>query len=166
MATTDNKPRAPTPDAIASLLSGLLGVPATTKVSPVPFPLTALKVFGTYIDDTGRLAWMCANDIAFAASTGAALAMVPPGVVNDSIKSGKLTETMVENAREVANVAANLFNTLAGHGHVRLRDYVIPTQALPPAIQQALTKPVLRLDLDVAVRGYPGGKIALFRILP
>jgi hypothetical protein len=92
--------------------------------------------------------------------------MMPAGPVTDAIKSNTLTPAMVENSREVANVAANLFNALSGHGHVRLRDYVVAPQPMPPALQPLLAKPVLRLDLEVGVRGYPPGKLVLFRVVP
>jgi hypothetical protein len=164
--TIDTVRKAPTPDAIAKMMSDLLGVPTTTKVLSAAVPATALRIFGTYVDDANKLTWIGAMDVACAASTGAALAMMPIGPVHESIKGNTLTPAMIENSREVANVAANLFNTLSGHGHVRLKDYVVGPQPIPSTLQSLMAKPVLRVDLEVAVRGYPAGKLTLFRIVP
>ncbi len=158
--------KAPTPDAIAKMMTDLLGVPTTTKLLSVPVPTAALKIFSTYVDDANKLTWIGGMDVACAASTGSALAMMPIGPVNEAIKSNALTAAMIENSREVANVAANLFNTLSGHGHVRLRDYIVAPQPIPPALSPLLAKPILRVDLDVVVRGYPIGKLSFFRAVP
>jgi hypothetical protein len=162
----DLKNKAPNPDAIARMLSDLLGVPTTTKLLPSAAPATALRIFGTYVDDKNRLTWIAGMDIAFAASTGSALAMLPMGLVTDAIKTNTLTPAMIENSREVANVSANLFNTISGHGHVRLAEFIVAPSTLTAPSQAILAKPVLRVDLEIAVRGYPPGKIALFRAVP
>jgi len=164
--TIDTIRKAPTPDAIAKMMSDLLGLPTTTKVLTAAVPTPALRVLSTYVDDTSKLTWIGAMDIACAASAGAALAMMPVGPVNDAIKGNTLTPAMIENSREVANVAANLFNTLSGHGHVRLKDYIVAPQPIPSSLQTSMAKPVLRLDFDIAVRGYPVGKLTLFRVVP
>jgi hypothetical protein len=158
--------KAPTPDAIAKMLSDLLGVPTISKVLSAVVPVSALKVFSTYVDDTNKLTWIGGMDVACAAGTGGALAMMPVAPVTDAIKSDALTPPMIENSREVANVAASLFSTLSGHGHVRLRDYFVAPQAIATFLHPLLANPVLRLDLEVIVRGYPPGKLVLFRVVP
>lgn len=162
----DTSRKAPTVESIAKMLTELLGVPTTTKILSAPIPTATFRIFSTYVDDSNKLTWVGGMDIAFGASTGAALAMLPIGAVTEAIKSGAITAAMVENSREVANVAANLFNTLSGHGHVRLQDYLVAPKPIPPTIAPLLAKPVHRVDLEVLVRGYPAGKIALFRAAP
>jgi len=163
---TDTIRKAPTPDAIAKMMSDLLGTPTIAKALSAAVPVPTLKVFSTYVDDTNKLTWIGAMDVACAASTGSALAMMPLGPVTDAVKTNTLTPAMVENSREVANVTANLFNTLSGHGHVRLKDYIVAPQPIPPALQPILAKPVLRVDIELLVRGYPAGKLVLFRVVP
>jgi hypothetical protein len=70
---------------------------------------------------------------------------------------------MTDNLREVINVAASVFNQ-PDAPHIRLETiYMTPAQPpLPEKVVQMLLKPRRRLDLDVTVAGYGGGKMALF----
>ena len=114
------------------------------------------------------------HTVAFIASVGAALAMIPPAMAVDAVKSGIVPETMMLNAQEVLNVGASIFNTQAevasvahlttAKTHVRLAKLLFGS-ADPALLKSAQTASVsLRLDTAVTTPGYPEGKLALLAI--
>jgi hypothetical protein len=115
-----------------------------------------------YVTDDGKPAALCACDLAFAANSGAALSMLPPGVAKDSLKSGQLTEVMVANLREVMNICTRLI-LHEGTAHVRLES-VCPTAKLPPAVASLAAAPKARIDFDVTLGKYGGGILAALAI--
>jgi hypothetical protein len=111
-----------------------------------------------YVSDDGKPAALCACDIAFAANSGAALSMLPPGVAKDSVKTGQLTEVMVANLREVMNICTRLV-LHEGTAHVRL-DTVCPIVQLPAAVAAIAAAPKARIDFDVTLGKYGTGVLA------
>ena len=91
--------RLPTPEAFADLAGMLVGKRVRAKKVAAPAP-TALAASATYVDGSGNVAFVALGDLALVASMGAALAMVPPAVVQEAIKSGKPSEMLVDNAYE------------------------------------------------------------------
>jgi hypothetical protein len=111
-----------------------------------------------YVDDEGKPVALCACNIAFAANTGAALSMLPPGVAKDSIKTGQLTEVMLANLREVMNICTRLV-LHEGTVHVRL-DTVCPAAKLPAAAAAIAAAPKARIDFEVTLGKYGNGMLA------
>jgi hypothetical protein len=107
---------------------------------------------GVYVTDDGQPVALCACDLAFAANSGAALSMLPPGVAKDSLKSGQLTEVMLANLREVMNICTRLV-LHEGTVHVRL-DTVCPTAKLPAAVAAIAAAPKARIDFEVTLGKY------------
>jgi hypothetical protein len=97
-------------------------------------------------------------DLPFACNAGAALSLMPVGVAGESLKAGRLSEALLENFQEVMNVAATF---LSGHwSHVTLQQIVNPPDgAAPDLLRKSLTAKK-RLDMEVAIPEYGGGKLS------
>lgn len=150
----------PKPTEVSSLLSGLTGRSAQFKTAkPFPFGKEFPNVVAIYRTDTGALGATVACDIAFAASAGAALTMIPADVVKECAADGEMTDRISENAREVLNVAASLFNQ-PGFDHLVLAEVVL-NNSVPEPISALMAKPGQRADLEGQIDGYPAGKCSI-----
>jgi len=159
-AATSAKLPLPTPDAFGRLLTGLFDKRVqVTKIAPLA--PAAYRAVGAYMDASKNVLYACACDLPLFAALGAALAMVPPAVVTEAVRSGKPSDVLRENAYEVFNIGASVFNEIDGTTvHVKLRDVVL-APPLPPALLPKITKPVSRVDLEITVPGYPAGKLSI-----
>ena len=153
----------PPPDAFGELAGMLLGkkVKATRGTGVAR---NDIRGVATYVDSGGVPAFVAITDLPFIASVGAALAMFPLGVVNESIRSGVPSESLVENAYEVLNVAASLFNDVPGATlHVKVQKLEIGP--VKPELAARFAKPTARLDMDIKIVGYPDGKLGFLALL-
>ncbi len=152
----------PAPDIahVARNLSNLVGRAVTCKpgkpVAPAP---KAPVVTATYVEKDGKLAALLIADLPLAACFGAALVLLPPVIVNEAIKLGKLEENLLENLHEVLNVVAGLFNA-PNAPRVLLGQVAQGEKLAEPLAAFAKSAPA-RLDLEVALPGYVGGKLTL-----
>ncbi len=150
----------PKPTEVSALLSGLTGRSAQFKTAkPIVFGKEFPELVAVYRTDTGAMGATVACDIEFAASAGAALTMIPADVVKECADTGEMTDRINENAREVLNVAASLFNQ-PGFDHLVLAEVVLNNQ-LPEPVTKLMSKPGQRADLEGAIEGYPGGKVVI-----
>ena len=150
-----HSPTLPAPDAVARLLRDLLGKGVTAKKCGILSPSAKLYV-ATYADDADKIVSVGVCDLPFAASAGAALSLVPPGVAAEAVRAGLLPAELSENLREVLNVMASLF----GATHVRLRDVVSASVAQTVITSGAGARATARLDVELAVAVYTGGKLS------
>ena len=121
---------------------------------------TSPSVVGVFKRDDGAVAALVMLDVALAANASAALVLIPPGVAGESARSGKLSENLYENVKEVLNVCSRLF-AVPGTPHVRMKGtHLVPPPA-PAEIAGMLGKPNSRLDLEINVPGYAGGRMAV-----
>lgn len=90
-------------------LSDLLGrdVRVTDAAGLVAAPSNSVAV---YRIDEGELVALLVGDVAFAARSGAALALTPAKLAEECEKAGRLNEALGENYFEVANVLSGLLN--------------------------------------------------------
>ena len=151
----------PTPESFADLAGMLVGKRVRAKKVPALAP-TAIKANATYVDGSGAVAFVALADLALVASLGAALAMIPPTMVQEAIRSGKPGDMLVENAYEILNVAASLFNDADGSCHVKVTK--LEFSALPADLATKVRTSKVRLDLDVEIPGYPNGKVAFVAV--
>lgn len=150
----------PKPTDVAALLASLTGRSAQFKPSPPhKFGKDFPQLVAVYRTDTGAMGASVACDIRFAASAGAALTMIPADVVKECADTGEMTDRLNENAREVLNVAASLFNQ-PGLEHLVLAEVLLQDQ-LPEPVSQLMTKPGSRSDFEGAIEGYPGGRLSI-----
>jgi hypothetical protein len=93
-------------------MGALLGLgSAASKVTPTKIEPDGSHIIGTYADDLGRVSGLVIGDLAFAASSGAALAMMPATAARDAVKDGEPRRDLLENYREVCNVTTSMLNS-------------------------------------------------------
>lgn len=144
----------------SKILNGLLGGALTVKEAAAPFAEMPAAV-GSYVTDDGETAALFVCDLPFACNVGAALAMIPKSVAEDSIKLGTVDEDLLENLREVLNIAARLFNYAGVGVHVALRQVVVAGSSVPQDIIALYKSPHMRVDYDADIEGYGPGRFVL-----
>ena len=147
----------PAPMPVRSLFGDLVG--KDVDVSPGE-PVTGTACVAVYVTDRVQMAGLALLDLPLAAYVGGALALLPAGGVADMVDDKQLSELVLENVQEVANVLAGLFNH-AGASHVKLYQVHAPGDPLPADVRAAATDLVRRLDLTVAIKGYGTGSLSL-----
>ena len=154
----------PKPPQIARMLSDLLGRAVEAEPGKPAGDLTtkgpSLVVTYAPRGDGEQIAAVCISDIPNAASLAAALTMVPASRVEESVRAKKLDEVLLENFREVCNVMITLLNQDSLPA-VSLRELHLVPPTLPADLTGRIAKPSGRVDVEVAVDGYDGGKLTL-----
>ena len=151
----------PNEHTLARLLNGLFEKPVEVKKAAAPFDPKPEGPFvlASYVDDKGTTFAVALCDIPGGASLGAFLTMIPVGVAKDAIKEKKVSEGVLDNLKEIFNIAASLFNT-SSNLHLKLG----PVFCIPPSSPVDFTTFPNRADLEVVVPSYGGGKFT-FRSL-
>jgi two-component system chemotaxis response regulator CheY len=152
-------PRAP---QVAGLLKELLRRAVTASPTPaIPLPPRIGHVIAEYsrVDD-GALVACGLFDISSAVRVGAALSLIPSGVVAEAIKDRQVTDIVAENLHEVLNVMARLFGG-AGDSGVHLSRVHRHDEPLSPEFSARLPKPKARIDICVEIAGYGKGNLTL-----
>jgi hypothetical protein len=85
-----------------------------------------------------------------------ALALVPQRAAETAIEEETLPVALSENAGEILNVTASLFN-VGDAPHLKLDAVYAPREPLPADVAQWVLAYVRRLDLEVEVAGYGKG---------
>ena len=151
----------PPVEALEKLFFELYGKPVPLKSLPRG-PVEPPWVVSVYRggDDTARVACLC--ELVLACRAGAALSMMPVETAEESVASGHLSETLLENYREVMNVMATV---LSGHGvRVVLREITGPPENAPPELLRKALTSKRRLDAEVSLPGYGAGRL-MFAVL-
>ena len=156
-ANTPDPPPAD-PQVICRLLSDILGRNVTSKkVAPYPF-VSPTRLVAAYMAESVVVS-ICVFDVAFAAHSGAALALMPVGIAAESVKAGKCASGLLENFAEILNICRQAFQ--------RQASYVDPPQLygtpkeVPQPIAAVLSKPKSRVDMDVTIPGYGTGRFSV-----
>ena len=143
---------------VRDLFEGLLGKDATfTDGKRV---MDAKGLVGVYVDDQLGMSAVVAMDLAMAAFTGAAIGLMPPGGAQDAVEDGELFPVLRDNAAEVLNVMAALFN-VGSAPHLRLYGHYAAGEDLPADVGSKLTLLGPRVDWTVAVKGYGDGQLSI-----
>lgn len=151
----------PTESNYARILGGILGKPAEVKKSSAPYQPKPDGAFSlaVYIDDNGKQTAICLCDVPLTCSMGAMLTMIPPGVAQDAIKTGDIPEMIFDNAKEIFNITASLFN-VKGSPHLRLGPVYKVPPVLPTDILALLNKTGERVDFQISVPNYGAGMMS------
>jgi hypothetical protein len=112
------------------------------------------------VDAAGKICAASIFDIGAAASLAAALTVLLPAQARASVDAKKLDQGLFENLREICNVTVTAFVT-GGASQLSLSQLYDKPAELPPEAAAIVKKPSARLDTTIAVRGYPGGYLAL-----
>ncbi|MFN0026265.1 MAG: hypothetical protein ACKV2O_03610 [Acidimicrobiales bacterium] len=143
-----------------SLLSDLVGKKVTgQEAAAVDLAAETSFVRGTYLGDLQPAA-LFYMDVGLAASLGAALVMMPAGLVKESVQEKNLLPMLIDNSYEVLNVISRFINR-AGGVHYKLREQVLPGQPLPADFAEVADGASERVDLALNVDGYIGGVLTI-----
>lgn len=144
----------PSPVEVATLFGELLGKRVTAKPTPPAKPTDAGYV-GRLVDPSGALRGVTFSDKAFAAYTGAALAMIPRGVADDALRKGQVPSNLLENHDEVVNISTVLLNQANQSAlHVKLAGTLMTGPTLPADVKGVVAKPTSRADYVLDIDGY------------
>lgn len=151
----------PTAIEVAELLTSLLGKDvAARKNDAVKHDTQNAWVYAIYEHEDGTVGATIACDVAAAAFGGAALSLIPAGMAQDSIKSGRVAQNLAENFHEVLNVCVSLFN---GAGpRLKLGRFVAPPADAPDDLTAFFASAGQHLGLDLHIDGYGAGKVAIY----
>jgi hypothetical protein len=157
----------PLPNAkdVRDLLEGMLGrdVDLVTGGAMVDPGAAGGAQVGIYVDAHLGLRALVVADLPLAARAGAAIALMPAGAAEVAIEEEQLSEALYENAYEILNVTASLFN-VDGAPHVKLDRCYAPGEALPGDVAGYVLAYVRRLDVDVNVKGYGPGRLSILAV--
>lgn len=152
---------APIQEDVRDLLGDLLGRGvAVDKTSKLEMEDDACGLVGVYATDAGELAALAIIDGPLGARAGAALSMVPQNVADESIKKNELTDTLVENVREIVNIFARFLNS-SKTPHVRLVNTVLLPNTLEDKVRALFLAPEFRRDFAVQIEGYGSGRFSI-----
>lgn len=140
---------------VQELFLGLFGsgLEVTESASPVSDLSKSIAAF--YVDDAGEPQRALVCDLAFSNATGAALTMIPPGVVKDAIKDGEIPGNFMANLHEVLNICVNLFSETSDK-HLVLGEILNLGEV--PAKLAEITQ---HASFDVKVPRYGSGVVSL-----
>lgn len=151
----------PAPKAVRDLLRDLLDrnveVGLADPYAPEPGERHTLAV---YVDDALHTAAVAVADLPFSAHAGAAIGLVPPPGAEVAIEERELSPMLAENLHEVLDICASLLNDV-GLPHLRLHQVFAPGAAAPADLGTYARVLGRRLDLQVTIAGYGGGRLSL-----
>ncbi|MBL4685749.1 MAG: hypothetical protein JKY37_14235 [Nannocystaceae bacterium] len=140
-------------DSVRDLLSSLFGKPCVVAKEKTPKdPTKGMYVRGRFVDDTGELVALTLSDLPFAAFSGAAIAMLPPGGAEDAVDEKELSGTLEDAYSEVLNVLSRLFNT---EGRPHCRYTTMEKAPLEDCEMEAKESTLFRVEVD----GYGTGHL-------
>ncbi|MES3041138.1 MAG: hypothetical protein V4730_08300 [Pseudomonadota bacterium] len=117
-----------------------------------------LPLAGLYHNGNKQLVAACMADVAFAAASSAAFALIPARVTAESVAAQKLDESLAEIFGEVLNVMSRLF-THHENARITLHSTVMPGQPLP-AVLGSLSNECCQ-DFVIDIEGYGKGRLIL-----
>lgn len=151
----------PAPETVTKLLSDLLGKPSKAlRASRFPVGPKTPGAVSILVNEENKPGVVIFADIAFACSAGGALSLIPQNIVEEGIKSGDVPSNMLENFKEVMNIARSWFEKPSVPK--------LKLDSVKPAIGNCsrglltmLLKSKYRLDLNVEITGYPKGRLVI-----
>ncbi len=150
----------PSRHAVRSLLEGLVGRDVDIKDAPGPVPPKDTNLVAIYVNDHLATMAVIVVNLEAAARLGGALAMLPKGGVDDAIAERDLYPALRDNAYEVLNVLAAVFNVPEAP-HVRLFEMLGPNVAVPGDIAQISAMIGSRMDVQLNIAGYGPGLLSV-----
>jgi len=132
-----------------------------TLTEAKPFKLGREPAYvGVFLTEAGDIGGIMLSDVAFAALTGAALSLVPANEAKRELKTGKLSPTLIENYREVVNVASRLFSR-PSTPRVIFDELIAYPARMSRELIQYIAKPAEQVDYHADIAGYGEGRFSL-----
>jgi hypothetical protein len=159
MSTSLEPSPLPTRHAIRNLVESLVGRDVDlTDTNPIS--ASATNLVAVYVTDTNAVAAVAVLDLAGAARLGGALGLLPRAGVDDAIEEKTLSGTQRDNAYEVMNVMAAVFN-VENAQHVRLYELYGPDGNVPNDVL-ALSQVIgTRMDVLLTISGYGDVRLSI-----
>ena len=150
---------------VKDTLAGLLGrdVEVAIGASPPTVGGASGSLVALYVDDNLRSAAVIVTDLALSARMGAAIGLVPAGGADAAIEDALLPKNLRDNAAEVLNVLASLFNS-DGAPHLRLYAVAGTAEELRPDVKAMAVKAAPREDITVDVARYGSGILSIILV--
>ena len=150
----------PTVQGVSNFLGGLIGRATPAKKLKVEWAREkGWLSFSEFRFASGELGAVFVADLPFCCWSGAALALLPAGLAQDSIKAGSLDKSLQDNFAEVANVLTAAFREF-GERVILGPVHYGKVATIAPELAPLLSAP-RRLDLEVTVTGYGAGRCGL-----
>lgn len=146
------------------MLTDLLGTTVEVRAATGPLqPGRATPcVAAEFNHPNGELAVILLVDLPFAGNSGGALSMMSVNEVEQQLSGGSLSETMLENYREVANILTALYRPY--ECRLVLGDVVADLPSLPTQKKLLLRNPRRRVDWELTIDSYGDGRLALLTV--
>jgi hypothetical protein len=156
-------PRHPEPAEIRTLLAGLLDKQVSVSlVDRASADDMAPYLTGVYVGVDGETEVLSSSDVAFAAASGASLALIPPGQAAEWVTTRELPDDAVDNAAEVLNILAATLNDANPSRHVKMTSrWVEGDDEAAPDPVIVLGGPRRTAQYAVDIDGYPSGHLSL-----
>ena len=151
----------PRPDTIQQIIGDLLGRSVTiTRGDTFVLDPGTPAVVSDYLAEDGAIAAVCITDLRLSNALGAALTMVDPATVEESVRKAEIDDKNLENLAEIVKIMARLFNH-DDCAHLRWNNaHAVPGE-LPVETVALMKNPAARRDFDVTVDEYGAGKLAV-----
>ncbi|MFC0080877.1 response regulator [Aciditerrimonas ferrireducens] len=148
---------------VEEVLQGLLRRPVSARPAGPP-RLEVARALARYQDHQGRVVALGIAEIAFAASAGAALSMLPPATAAEWAQAGVLTEAVAQNFHEVANVLSRV----AHHGGAKcsLKEVTFLAPFEKPEEFPRIAEAHHQENLEITVQGYQAGRVGFVSLEP
>lgn len=117
----------------------------------------------TYTDSAANIVGICRCDIAGAASLGAALSLVPPARVDESVRDGSLDDLLLENFAEICNVMGRAFTGASAPSVTLGKIHLAPVAANDAGVEPEQDGRS-RVDMKIEVMGYTTGQMTLIKL--
>lgn len=158
---------APVPVPASGQVSELLQTLTSTDVQAASarplLPGREAALVGVYVTDDGALGAVVACELSLAAGLGGALGQAPQDDVVQAMAAGSLSGELAENAGEVLNVLAAVFDA-PGAPPLKLDRVHGVGQQLPAELGVVLRYVMCRVDLQLDVAGYGGGRLSVVSV--
>lgn len=147
---------------VRDTISGLIGweIEIQPGATPPAVGGDSLSLVGLYVDDHLQSAAVVVFDFPLAARLGAAIGLVPPGGADAAIEDHELSQLLRDNASEILNVLASVFNT-DGHPHLKLYTVACTNDELRSDVKAIAVKAAPREDIAVDVPRYGKGTMSI-----
>lgn len=148
---------------VGQLLKDLLGRPVNAKESKTPLS-TGPGFKGVIVELVNAdlvTSSILVADLALVCHSAAAMTLMPPGDSASALKAGTLTDALLENYNEVANVLTALYRP---YGKRMIRGQLFANGAkVTPPIASFMAGHKQHFYADIEVTGYGTGRFALLQ---
>jgi hypothetical protein len=148
---------------VGELLQTLTGRAVEVGTAAAVLPGRDPALVAVYVTDDVVVGAVLACDLSLAAAAGAALATLPAGEAEQAVAAGALSGDLSDNAHEVLNVLVSIFN-VAGAPALKLHRVHAVGEQLPDDVSPVLGYVLRRVDLQVDLDGYGGGRLSVVAV--